>query len=88
MSWHLDVCGTKEEVVASIDEAMSSSIGMPASVGAYLKDAVAACKTGDGEYNVHVTSSGHRPMEHGMANETCSVVLRRAKTWKQVRKEA
>ena len=82
MSWHLEVCGTKTDVIAAIDESVSTSGGMPPVVGAYLKDAVAAVKTeGTPGMVVHVKSIGHRPIESSGAQEECVVRAIRRGPW-------
>lgn len=80
MSWHIEVCGTKEDVCAAIDEAVANPHGMPPVVGAYLKDAVAACADRPG-HNVHVKSVGHRPLENSGSTEESTVRLLRSGTW-------
>lgn len=83
MSWHLEVCGSKEDVTAAIDEAMSIPGGMPPVVGSYLKDAVAACVTSD-EYVVSVRSDGHRPLTSSGSSEESVVRVIRAKPWNAI----
>jgi hypothetical protein len=85
MSWHLDVCGKKEDVIAAVDEAVAQSSGMPASVGDYIKEAVAACAaTSQGaDLVVHVKSSGHRPMENPLAAEECTIRVHRATPYRR-----
>lgn len=87
MSWHLENVGTPEQVTAAIDEALRNTHGMPASVGAYLKDAIAACvpptpATVDGStYLVSVKSMGHRPMNGAGSTESCEVRLIKSGPW-------
>lgn len=74
MSWHLEVCGTKDDVNAAIDEQVANPHGMPPVVGSYLKDAVAAVNPGAKPgYTIHVKSTGHRPMEGAGSTEECFV---------------
>lgn len=80
MSWHLSNVGTKEEVTASVDEALAAQQGMPASVGVYLKDAVAAIDLKPG-YLVRVKSIGHRPMSGAGSSETTEVELVKSGPW-------
>ena len=80
MSWNMNNAGTKEEVTATIDEAMASQGGMPAAVGAYLKHAVAAVELRPG-YLVRVESVGHRPMTSAGSSETCKVEVVKSGPW-------
>jgi hypothetical protein len=75
MSWHLENTGTRQDVEAAIDEAVSAQSGMPASVGAYLKDAIAACAPPTSGYLISVRSTGHRPITGWSAAESCEVKL-------------
>lgn len=83
MSWHIEACGPKEDIVAMIDECVANPSGMPAAVGDYLKSAIAATPDGP-EYNVYVKSNGHRPMTGSGSNEQAEVKVLRAKPWKPV----
>ncbi len=80
MSWHIEVCGTKEAVIACIDEQLENTQGMPQAVGDYLKNAVMAIK--DADYlSVHLESIGHRPIDCSGASEKCIVRAIRNKPW-------
>ena len=79
MSWSIEVCGSKENVKAAIDEAAASSSGLPPAVAAYLKDAVDAIDLTMGtdpqqpsSDQVFVKSNGHRPM-YTSGQEVCEV---------------
>lgn len=79
MSWHFENIGTREDVTAAIDESVALPHGMPASVGSYLKDAIAACTPPSGPtYLISVRSIGHRPMQGGGSNETSEVKIVRS----------
>lgn len=81
MSWSIEVCGKRNDVLAAIEEAATSSL--PQGVASYLKDAVAACApSGEADFNIEVKSNGHRPMEFSGANETAYVRVVRASPWK------
>lgn len=83
MSWNVENTGTVEQVTAAIDEAMAASGGMPASVGAYLKDAIANVAPADHVkgHAVYVKSFGHRPMTGCGASEICEVKLLKSGPW-------
>lgn len=80
MSWNVSNTGTKEEVTAALDEALANQQGMPAAVGAYIKDVVAAIELKPG-YLVRVESIGHRPMSGAGSSETCKVELVKSGPW-------
>jgi hypothetical protein len=80
MSWNVNNTGTKEEVVAALDEALANQQGMPPVVGAYLKAAVAAIELKPG-YLVRVESTGHRPMSGAGSTEVCKVELVKSGPW-------
>lgn len=80
MSWNVNNTGSKEAVVAAIDEALSNQQGMPTAVGVYLKEAVEAVDLKPG-YLVRVESVGHRPITGSGSVETCRVELVKSGPW-------
>lgn len=76
MSWHVENTGTAEQVIAAIDESVASPHGMPATVGNYLRDAVAACVPSVPAL-ISIRSTGHRPLNAGSV-EICEVKVVRS----------
>lgn len=87
MSWNVENAGTVEQVTAAIDEAVNGVGGnagvMPASVGTYLKDAIASIVVHEHVKGalVYVKSYGHRPIAGCGAGETCEVKLLKSGPW-------
>lgn len=80
MSWSISNTGSKETVIAAIDEAIASQSGLPPGVVAYLKDAIEAIELKPG-FLVRVESSGHRPMQGVGSSEVSRIELVKSGPW-------
>lgn len=80
MSWHLEIAGSKEDVIATIEEAESKEHGIPSDVAGYLKRAVAASQLRP-QFAIYVKSSGHRDSKGTGSNEQNEIREILTKPW-------